>query len=140
MKPRQLIALAALAVSAACATDDKPSAPADVRTLIGDAACQTDAQCHTIGVGAKACGGPAAYLAWSSARTDGDKLREAAEREAQAQRQSLATSGRMSNCMVEQDPGAYCAMAAVGTASAASSTGACRLRGSLDGGRSTTTK
>lgn len=108
-------AVLALAIGAACATGD-------VHTLIGDAACQSDSQCHTIGVGAKACGGPSGYLAWSSARTDGDKLRSATEREAQAQRQQQIASGRASNCMVEQDPGAYCAV------DAGSSSGTCRLR------------
>jgi hypothetical protein len=138
MTSRRLLILAALAVGAACATEEKtpPAAAAasvpapartssvhnDVRTLIGDAACQSDAQCATIGIGAKACGGPAAYVAWSSWRTDGEKLRAAAEQQAQAQRQNLAASGRVSNCMVETDPGAYCAFTQGNTV------GVCRLR------------
>ncbi|HET7526043.1 MAG TPA: hypothetical protein VFK10_08890 [Burkholderiaceae bacterium] len=130
MTQRRLLILAALAFGAACANDEKPTpAPAtvrsaaanDVRALIGDAACQSDAQCSTIGIGAKPCGGPARYVAWSSWRTDGQALRAAAEREAEAQRQAQAVSGRVSNCMVETDPGAYCALDQ-------GQTGVCRLR------------
>ena len=125
--------VAALALGAACATEDKPrsvpppgGAPGEVRALIGDAACRSDAQCDTIGVGAKACGGPAAYLAWSSWRTDGAALRSAAERAAQVQRDTSAASGRMSDCAVTADPGAYCD-AQPGSA------GVCRLRARTGG-------
>jgi len=143
MTSRRLLVLAMMAVGAACATEDKatPAPPAaaasvparshvhdNVHTLIGDAACHSDAQCATVGIGAKACGGPAAYVAWSSMRTDGDKLRAAAESQAAAQRENLAASGRASNCMVEADPGAYCAF------TQGSSQGVCRLRSRTVGG------
>ena len=76
---------------------------------IGDAACDSDAQCRTLGVGAKACGGPEGYLAWSS-KVNGQGTRLAAmaaahstERERENER-----SGMRSNCAVTQDPGAVC--------------------------------
>jgi hypothetical protein len=135
-----MVLLLASALSAACAGVE-PAAPAAARTgvesLIGDAACDGDAQCHAIGVGAKACGGPQAYLAWSSKRTDGTALRQAAEREAGAARAAAEASGIMSNCMIAKDPGAYCAApAGANAASAASSSSErrCRLRAGGPGG------
>jgi hypothetical protein len=98
---------------AACAAGDPSSAgpvsAASIEALIGDAACDSDAQCHTVAVGAKACGGPQRYLAWSSQRTDGATLRSVAEREALAARAKVESSGVMSNCAMVTDPGAYCA-------------------------------
>ncbi len=79
---RLLIAFASLWLACGCAAADAPAgaeAPMEkIRALIGDAACDSDAQCRTIAIGAKACGGPEAYLAWSTKRTDATALREAA--------------------------------------------------------------
>jgi hypothetical protein len=128
--------LAAIALSAACAGGQPPSVtPAgtgSVATLVGDAACDSDAQCHTIGIGAKACGGPQRYLAWSSLRTDGAALRSAAEHETRAARAQAEAAGVMSNCSVTVDPGAYCA--APEPASGNSPSRRCQTRRSGAGG------
>ncbi|MEP6740803.1 MAG: hypothetical protein ABJA61_10515, partial [Caldimonas sp.] len=94
-------------------------------------------------VGAKACGGPARYLAWSSRVTDGASLQSAADREMSAARASVEKSGIMSNCAVVTDPGAYCATpsAAVGpvastTSGRSSPTRRCQLRPAGSGGAS----
>ncbi|HJV60878.1 MAG TPA: hypothetical protein VJ743_08015 [Albitalea sp.] len=117
---RSALALAALGMSAACATDrtpgDAPAPLAAIDALIGDAACTADAQCHSIGIGAKPCGGPEGYVAWSSLRTDGRALEQAVQRHAQARRRESAARGEMSTCSVIPDPGAHCAA------------GVCRLR------------
>lgn len=98
---------------------------APVQQLVGDARCTSDAQCRTIGVGHKACGGPAGYLAWSTDSTpDEAGLRRAVERHAQAVQQEQQRSGMLSNCMAVSDPGARCVPAAGGGA------GRCRLNGS----------
>ena len=133
---------------AACApvdtTSARPGPGASVEALIGDAACDSDAQCHTIAVGAKACGGPQRYLAWSSRRTDGATLRSTAEREALAARAKAESSGLMSNCAMVKDPGAYCAAVDVAIGSAASgasaragSDGRCQVHATGQGGTST---
>ncbi|MEW6707707.1 MAG: hypothetical protein AB1430_22915 [Pseudomonadota bacterium] len=83
-------------------------AQAQLRELIGDAACTDDTQCRTIGWGAKACGGPERWVAWSTARTDGAALEKLAQQHAEQQRQSQARSGIVSNCMYVADPGARC--------------------------------
>src|SRR5438067_1805955 len=42
---------------------------ARIRALAGTPTCSDDGQCHTLALGARACGGPESYLPWSSART-----------------------------------------------------------------------
>lgn len=107
-----------------------------ITALIGDAACDTDSQCKTLAVGAKACGGPEYYLAWSTKRTDAAALREAAKSDLSAPRNMAANRGGVSNCVFVSDPGAYCA-AANGTqvGEASKQAGTCRLRAAGRGGR-----
>jgi len=106
--PRLMPALvAALALPAACASPPAGSLAA-VTTLIGDAACSDDSQCRTVAIGAKACGGPEAYLAWSVLRTDAQALDAAAAAYNRARASEQAQSGRVSNCALVADPGASC--------------------------------
>jgi hypothetical protein len=114
-------------------------APTAVGALIGDAACDTDAQCRTVAVGSKPCGGPDAYLAWSTLRTDEQALLAAAAREAAASKAAAQAQGMVSNCALVTDPGAFCAQAsaAASTGGAGSGTVApkvCRLRSRGAGG------
>lgn len=94
----------AASAAAAAATD----APDQARALIGDAACSDDSQCRTVGWGAKACGGPSHWIAYSTARTDTVALEQLARQHAEQQRASQARSGIVSNCMYVADPGAQC--------------------------------
>lgn len=139
------LVVAATMMMAACAAGDpssaRPGPTASVEALIGDAACDSDSQCHTIGVGAKACGGPQRYLAWSSRRTEGAALQSAAEREARAARAQAESAGIMSNCAFVTDPGAYCTVPDAAGANAASASPTrsptarqCRVRASGSGG------
>ena len=79
---------------------------ARVLTLIGDADCTADDQCATVAVGARACGGPEAYLAWSRARSDETALREAAA--ATTRRAPKGKDAGPSTCVFVADPGAVC--------------------------------
>lgn len=74
---------------------------------IGTAACSSDAQCRTVAVGAKACGGPEAYLPWSSQSAHASRIQALADQYTQAQA-AAAPAGRMSTCSVVTDPGAAC--------------------------------
>ena len=113
----RLAGLALLLASSACRSD-APQAPstatgsapllARIEAERGTAACDTDEQCHTIGVGHKACGGPERYLAWSSKHSDGTRLRALVAEHAAARRAEDAKNGMMSTCSVVQDPGATC--------------------------------
>lgn len=104
-----------LACSAAPVAKPPPrSAPGNAEKqqlieAIGTAACSSDDQCHTVAVGRKACGGPQAWLPWSSQVTDGIGLQALADRYTQAQSAAaLAEVGRASTCSVVPDPGAAC--------------------------------
>ncbi|NCT83207.1 MAG: hypothetical protein GXC94_08700 [Comamonadaceae bacterium] len=117
MKPARLLApWLAWAALASCA-QPPIAAPAEtesqrlgreLRALIGPAACSADSQCRTIAVGAKACGGPAGYAAWSTLGSDAQRLTELARRQAEAQRREIEASGMASNCAMVTDPGAAC--------------------------------
>lgn len=122
MKPHRLLAplLAWVALTSCAQTTAAPPAPAavpeaesarlgrELRSLVGPAACTSDAQCRTLPVGAKACGGPAGYLAWSAQGTDAQKLAALAARQSEVQRREIEASGLRSNCAIAVDPGAAC--------------------------------
>ncbi|MGM9482602.1 hypothetical protein ACS5PN_15525 [Roseateles sp. NT4] len=124
MKPHRLLAaLLAGAALASCAQTPTPAPAAptpavaepesaklgrELRALIGPATCTADSQCRTVAVGAKACGGPAGYLAWSTQGTDAQKVAALAVRQTDAQRREVDASGMRSNCMFVADPGAAC--------------------------------
>jgi hypothetical protein len=122
MKPSRLLAAALACIAlASCAQTTPPSAtpaaPAEpestrlgreLRTLIGPATCSADAQCRTVPVGAKACGGPAGYWAWSAQGTDGEALKALAARQSAAHKGEVEASGLRSNCAMATDPGAAC--------------------------------
>ena len=80
----------------------------EVVTLIATPSCRDDADCATIAVGAKACGGPEAWLAWSRRVTDETALRAAAARDAEEVRARLRAEGAVSDCRFVADPGAMC--------------------------------
>jgi hypothetical protein len=113
--------LTALPASAVPASDPA-TLLARIDAARGTAACDSDAQCHSIGIGAKACGGPERYLAWSSKDSDGARLRALVEEHAQSRRAADAKAEMMSTCSIVTDPGARCA------------SGRCVLRQSGPGG------
>ena len=79
-----------------------------ISAAIGAAACQQQDDCRTLPVGAKACGGPARWVAWSAAQSDGAQLQAWADELAARQRQRQAAEGLMSTCSIVPDPGAVC--------------------------------
>ncbi len=79
-----------------------------MRAEIGDAACDSAAQCKTIAVGHKACGGPETYLVWSSKRSDPAKVARLADAYGSKRKDENIASGMASNCAMTMDPGATC--------------------------------
>jgi hypothetical protein len=79
---------------------------ARIHGLVGTPSCTSDAQCHTLALGAKPCGGVESYLAWSSASASETELRALADTY-KAERQA-ANKGRISDCRALVDPGAVC--------------------------------
>ena len=117
--PRLLCATLLALAGAACAGTPPAGAPdagADsaaalwqqIQAATADAACDGPQHCHSIAIGNKACGGPERYLAWSSKRDDGTRLRALAARHAALRKQEDERAGLLSNCMAVQDPGAGC--------------------------------
>lgn len=122
--PSHLIALllACLACSSCVSAPTDATAPAAetlprIRALVGAAACTDNAQCRTAPLGSRACGGPEAYLAWSSAATPAAPLQQLLDRYQREREQADAKAGMASVCTVVPDPGAVCRA------------GACQLRG-----------
>lgn len=106
------------AVIAPCAGSALAGGPpaqvlSEINELIGDAACSADTQCRTLAIGNRACGGPDAYLAWSTQKTDATTLQRAAERYNRQPLTGPTAGGRTSICTVVTDPGAVCRPAAV---------------------------
>lgn len=79
-----------------------------IEALIGDAPCDSDAQCRTIAVGHKACGGPGRYLAWSTRNVSQKELEALVHQHAQAERAESERLGLVSDCALVVDPGALC--------------------------------
>jgi len=106
--------LATSACGSAPPQNDAPPAPgnagllAQIQAEVGAAACDSTQQCHTLAIGAKACGGPERYLAWSSKGYDGKKLKALAQAQAEASRKQQQADGMMSTCAIVTDPGATC--------------------------------
>lgn len=96
------------------ATAGSHAAPADSATLLQlrelgrDSACSSDQQCRSVALGAKSCGGPEAYLAYSTAKAGADKVPALAERYRKEREAANKVSGLASDCRYLMDPGAEC--------------------------------
>ena len=108
-----LIALAGAACSSEPAQPAQPIAAVSgvaerITKEIGDAACDSSAQCRTLAYGHKACGGPERYVAYSTKRSDSARLGRLGAELAEQRRASDAREGMMSTCSMVIDPGAVC--------------------------------
>jgi hypothetical protein len=126
------LAAGATTTPAAAPAQESAALEAEVRRLVGSATCTADEQCRTLAFGAKACGGPQAYIAWSTLVTDAAALQAVADKHAARRRDELRKSGMVSDCALVVDPGATCAPIAAASAPAMRS---CRLLGGASGTR-----
>lgn len=103
---------AALTACAAPAPQAVPASPEmaykQLQDAAGSAACQADADCQTIAVGSKACGGPLSYMAYSTRGGQEAAIQRAAQALKDTQAADNQASGRISDCMAVRDPGAQC--------------------------------
>lgn len=81
---------------------------ARIRALIGPASCTESSQCRTLPVGAMACGGPQAYLPYSTSGTDEKALRALGEQHKAERQAEIKAGGMVSICRHLPDPGAVC--------------------------------
>ena len=96
---------------AASASVQAPASPGTldrIQALVGKAACTSDSQCQVLPIGAKACGGPASHLAYSTAHTDAAELQALAERYHAEQQAGNQRSGMVSTCRMLPTPLASC--------------------------------
>jgi hypothetical protein len=120
--PFLLPLLVALLASAACSAiaDDGAQTLARLRELAGQGRCGDSAQCHTVAIGAKACGGPEAYLPWSGAdpAVAPQVSALAAQYTAARRAANQAAPAMASDCRLIPDPGAMCVLPAAAPAAA----------------------
>jgi hypothetical protein len=81
---------------------------ARIRALAATPSCSSDAQCHTLALGSRPCGGPDSYLPWSSEKTAQAEIEALGERYKEERRAANAASGARSTCQFLMDPGAVC--------------------------------
>jgi hypothetical protein len=108
---KRLAFLFACIAATACSHATPPGASdalTQLRAIGRDATCTSDPQCRTVPVGAKACGGPQSYLAYSTAKTDPERAGELAERYRKEREAHNQASGQVSDCRFIADPGAQC--------------------------------
>ena len=106
--PPPTIASGAVA-SGAVASGDLASVDAKLDTTLANAsACTVDTECHSVAVGAKACGGPTGYRAYSSKTVSSASVDAMAQQERDLAAQAARASHQVSTCYMLGDPGAHC--------------------------------
>lgn len=103
-----------------------------IEALIGDAACRNSQDCRVIGIGARACGGPEVYRAWSSWRTSEAALQKLVSDDAAARRRQLDEQGMVSTCAIVPTPSVACSLR-TGAFNAAAGAGICTLQPTAPG-------
>ena len=81
----------------------------EIKQLIGAAICTDNNQCKSLAIGAKACGGPVSYLAYSTLKTNVDKLTSLGVRLKGLHQRYNKEEGIMSDCMMVMPPAIACA-------------------------------
>jgi hypothetical protein len=107
--PPPAVQVAAATPVAGAASADHASVQARLdSTLDGASACTVDTECHSVAVGAKACGGPTGYRAYSSKTVSTTSVEALAQQERDLAAQAARDSHQVSPCFVLADPGARC--------------------------------
>ena len=94
--------------AAAAGGNEESALLARIQAAVGEATCSSDAQCRTLPIGEKACGGPERWMAWSTTSPKAGPLPGWAAELATLARLRNQRSGMASNCQYLPDPGAVC--------------------------------
>jgi hypothetical protein len=105
---RFALLLACLAAACSHANPGSSKALTELRALGRVADCRSDQQCKTVPVGAKACGGPESYMAYSTERIGPGEANALAERYRKEREAENKASGAVGDCRFLMDPGAQC--------------------------------
>lgn len=103
---RGLVAL--LMTGCALAQSSSAQWRAALDRAVAEPNCQTDAQCRSLPLGHRACGGPEAYGVYSLQRGNEPEVLRLAQGYREARRAENQASGRVSTCIALPDPGARC--------------------------------
>lgn len=102
--------LVGLLVWGAAQADGAPPKSAALREAIqkaiGSAQCRADADCASLPLGERPCGGPEEYLPYAPSQVHAQRLRGLAAQYKVERRKEQA--GRVSTCVMRVDPGARC--------------------------------
>lgn len=94
---------------AAPASGDLARVESQLDTTLNQAsACTADTECRTVAVGAKACGGPTSYRAYSGKTVSPDSVEALAQHERDLAAAQARASHQVSPCFMLADPGARC--------------------------------
>ena len=80
----------------------------EIYALVGDAPCESESDCHFIGLGAKPCGGPWEYLIFSTAYTQARILRDMVGRYNEFEAEMNRAYGYVSDCAFAAEPEVGC--------------------------------
>ena len=75
---------------------------------IGDAACSEQSQCKALAIGHRSCGGPSAYLAYSTLSIDENELLRLSKEHTATHREINRIKGLMSTCEMLMPPPIAC--------------------------------
>lgn len=81
---------------------------ARIDALVGEARCESEADCRYIGLGAKPCGGPWEYLVYSVAQTDSAQLSEKVKEYNAFEAGMNQKYGYVSDCALPAEPVVGC--------------------------------
>ena len=96
-------------IASAPAGGDLASVRAQLDSTLGNAAsCSADTECRSVAVGAKACGGPTGYRAYSGKTASTASVEALAQHERDLSAQAARESHEVSPCFMLADPGARC--------------------------------
>ena len=80
----------------------------EITELIGDARCQNLVNCRVMGLGARPCGGPEEYVAYSIWRTRRDDLEAKVDAYTFLREEAVRTQGKQGSCEALPEPNAAC--------------------------------
>ena len=102
-------AIQPVAAATGSTSADLASVDAQLETTLSKAsACTVDTECHSVAVGAKACGGPTGYRAYSSKNVSTASVDALAQHERDLAAAAARESHQVSPCFMLGDPGAHC--------------------------------
>ena len=107
--PPPVLAAASETPASGAVAGDLAVVDAQLDALLAKASsCSADTECRSVALGARACGGPTGYRAYSSNGAAPDSVEALAQHQRELSAQQARASHRVSPCFMQADPGARC--------------------------------